>query len=66
MRLMRSKPRFIAYDTLVTRIVAATSPAELEGLRQTIEAYFLGTQREQLEAAVARRETELTEGGESA
>jgi hypothetical protein len=64
-RPIRSKPRFLAFDTLIARIGAAPSAADLAALLETARAYFKGTQRERLEAAVAKRDAELRDSSGS-
>ena len=59
---MRPPPKPPSFDALLASIRAAASAADLAGLLVTAQTYFMGTQREQLEAAVAKREGELPDG----
>jgi hypothetical protein len=50
------------FDQLLALINTAPSVADLAALLVTARTYFMGNQREQLEAAIAKRESELPNG----
>ena len=56
---MPPTPKLPSFDTLLAAIKVSPSLGDLERLRETACTYFTGSQREQLEAAVAERETQL-------
>ena len=60
---MSRKPTNVpSFDALLAAIEAAPSAADLAALRETARTYFMGTQREQLEAAADHREEHLPNG----
>jgi hypothetical protein len=56
---VRHKPTPPTYESLLGAIAVAPSAADLALLRETARTYFMGTQREALEAAAAKRDGEL-------
>ena len=59
---MPPTPNIPSFDTLLAAIAIAPSAADLAKLVTVARTYFMGTQREELEAAAARRQTELPDG----
>ena len=59
---MRPTPKIPTFEALIAAIAVAPSAAVLSALEVTARTYFAGTQREELEAAVAKREAELPNG----
>ena len=59
---MPASPKPPSFDALLARIAVAPSAADLAALLETAQTYFMGNQREQLEAAVANRRAELPDG----
>ena len=59
---MPPKPTIPSFDALLAAIAAAASQAVLSALAVTARTYFAGTQREELETAVAHRGRELSIG----
>lgn len=59
---MRPKPKPLTYEALLTAIAAAPSAADLDLLAHAARTYFMGTQREALEEAVAQRRAQLPDG----
>lgn len=56
MSVSRKPPSF---DAVLALVSAAPSAADLAAPLATIQTYFMGSQRELLEAAVAKRQAEL-------
>jgi hypothetical protein len=56
------RPRIPTFDALLAAIAVAPSAADLAALLVTARTYFMGNQREQLEAAGEQREKELPDG----
>ena len=56
------KPKIPTFDALLAAIKVAPSAADLAALLVPAQTYFAGNQREELVAAVAKRETELPNG----
>lgn len=54
-------PKPPSFDAVLALVSAAPSAADLAAPLATIQTYFMGSQRELLEAAVAKRRTELPE-----
>ena len=52
-------PKPPSFDALLAQVGAAPSASDLAAPLATIQMYFMGSQRELLEAAVARRQAEL-------
>ena len=61
-RDVRQKPKPPTYESLLDAIAGAPSAADLAVLRATARTFFMGTQRETLEAAAAARRAELPDG----
>jgi hypothetical protein len=59
---VRPKRTVPTFEVLLDAITIAPTAADLALLLQTASTYFMGNQREQLEAAAAQRETELPPG----
>ena len=59
--VMKSTPT-PTFDALLAAVRAATTAAALAPLLQTATTYFMGNQREALEAAIAERQRELPDG----
>jgi hypothetical protein len=60
--MRRPPPKIPSFDALLAAIATAASAADLALLRDAARTYFMGTQREQLEAAIELRESELPNG----
>jgi len=56
---MPMPPKPPSFDALLALVTAAPAAADLAAPLATIQTYFSGSQREQLEAAVAKRQAEL-------
>ena len=59
---MKPPPTISKFEVLLDAIRGRASAADLALLQQTAFTYFMGTQREQVEAAIAKRESELPSG----
>jgi hypothetical protein len=59
---VRQRPKPPTYESSLAGIAVAPSAADLAALRQAAQNYFAGAQREDLEAAVAKRQSELPDG----
>ena len=59
---MPAGPKIPSFDALLAAIAIAPSAADLAALLQVAQTYFMGSQREELEAAVARRQSQLPDG----
>jgi hypothetical protein len=62
---MRQQPKVQTFDSLLAAIAVAPSSADLAPLLDKARTFFMGTQREQLEAAAATRQAELPDAGVS-
>ena len=60
---MKQVPKIPTFDPMAGAIQATPSAADVARLVVTVRPYFTGTQREDLEAAAAKREGELPNGG---
>lgn len=60
--MMRPKPKPPTFEFLLDAIAAAPTAADVAALLTLAQTYFAGTQRETLEAAVAKRQGELPDG----
>ena len=59
---MPPRPKPPTLEELLAAIATAPSAADLASLRAAAQAHFMGTQREDLEAAIAKRQSELPDG----
>jgi len=60
--MMKSQPKPPSYESLLTAIERATSPDDLAMRLDAARMFFMGTQREALEEAVRRRNSQLPDG----